>query len=121
MGSIDIFWRDAEGLHLRDWKTSDERYSPSWYYERQLEFYAYALRRNSEKQKINEAIDSALIYLRSAESKKSPRVYSKTDFGMIGDAVETAAVRALSRDLHGTPERCAACPWSRECMENIRS
>ena len=119
VGSIDIFWRDAEGLHLRDWKTSDERYSPSWYYERQLEFYAYALRRNSEKQKINEAIDSALIYLRSAESKKSPRVYSKTDFGMIGDAVETAAVRALSRDLHGTPERCAACPWSRDCLESV--
>lgn len=117
VGSIDIFWRDAAGLHLRDWKTSDEKYSPSWYYERQLEFYAYALRRNSNEHKISETIDSALIYLRSAESGKSPRIYEEKDFDAIGDAVEATAVRALSKDLRGVRERCAACPWSRECLK----
>lgn len=118
VGSIDIFWRDDAGLHLRDWKTSDEKYSPSWYYERQLEFYAYALRRNSEDHNRSETIDSALIYLRSAGGGKAMRIYKENDFRIIGDAVEAAAVTALSRNLQGVPERCADCPWSRDCLES---
>lgn len=115
VGSTDVFWQDQSGLHLRDWKTSAEKYSPSWYYERQLEFYAYALHKNQKKNSGAAPIDSAIIYLRSPERVREPRAYSEEDFSAIAEAIEAAAVTALSGSFAGAVERCGECPWRREC------
>lgn len=115
VGATDLFWRDASGLHLRDWKSSPEEYSPSYYYERQLEFYAYALHRFFAPHGGGLPIDSAVIYLRSPQDERKIRVYGPGDFAAIGDAIEAAATDALSGAFPGRKERCALCPWRAEC------
>ena len=115
IGATDLFWRDASGLHLRDWKSSSEEYAPSYYYERQLEFYAYALHKFFEPRGGAVPIDSAVIYLRSPEEGRAVRIYRPDDIAAVGDSIEAAAVAALSGTFNGREDRCAVCPWRGEC------
>lgn len=115
IGATDLFWRDASGLHLRDWKSSPEEYAPSYYYERQLEFYAYALHKFFEPRGGAVPIDSAVIYLRSPEEGRAVRIYRPDDIAAVGDSIEAAAVAALSGTFNGREDRCAVCPWRGEC------
>ena len=115
VGATDLFWRDDSGLHLRDWKSSSEEYAPSYYYERQLEFYAYALHRFFERRGGVIPIDSAVIYLRSQDNERKIRLYGAEDFKAVGGLIEAAAIEALSGNFVGKKERCAACPWRTDC------
>ena len=115
VGATDLFWRDDSGLHLRDWKSSSEEYAPSYYYERQLEFYAYALHRFFEPRGGVIPIDSAVIYLRSQDNERKIRLYGTEDFKAVGGLIEAAAIEALSGNFVGKKERCAACPWRTDC------
>lgn len=117
IGTTDLFWRDSGGLHLRDWKTAPEETAPSFYYEKQLEFYACALNRFLESTGEGGAqIDSALIYLRGSAAAAARR-YVPGDFASIEEEIEKAAVRAVSGDFRGIKERCGRCPWRGDCPE----
>ncbi len=117
VGATDLFWHDADGFHLRDWKSAPEASAPSFYYEKQLEFYACALNRYAAAGGGPRLpIDSALIYLR-AGTVGTVRRYGADDLSHIEEEIEKAAVRALSGSFGGIHERCAACPWRAKCME----
>ena len=121
IGATDLFWRDADGLHLRDWKSAPEETSPSFYYEKQLEFYACALNRClAAHGGAGTPIDSALIYLRS-DGTGGVRGYDAEDFAKIEEEIENAAIRAVSGDFGGAAERCARCPWRADCMEKSKA
>lgn len=121
IGATDLFWRDAEGLHLRDWKSAPEETAPSFYYEKQLEFYACALNRClAADGGAGTPIDSALIYLRSDRTGEVRR-YDAEDFAKIEEDIENAAIRAVSGDFCGAAERCARCPWRADCMEKRKA
>ena len=121
IGATDLFWRDADGLHLRDWKSAPEETAPSFYYEKQLEFYACALNRClAAHGGAGTPIDSALIYLRS-DGTGGVRGYDAEDFAKIEEEIENAAIRAVSGDFGGAAERCARCPWRADCMEKSKA
>ena len=121
IGATDLFWRDVDGLHLRDWKSAPEETAPSFYYEKQLEFYACALNRClAANGGAGTPIDSALIYLRS-DGTSEVRRYDAEDFAKIEEEIENAAIRAVSGDFCGITERCARCPWRADCMEKRKA
>lgn len=121
IGATDLFWRDADGLHLRDWKSAPEETAPSFYYEKQLEFYACALNRClAASGGAGAPLDSALIYLRSDVAGRVRR-YGAEDFAKIEEEIANAAVRAVSGDFGGIKERCARCPWRADCTEKQKA
>lgn len=115
VGSIDLYWLEGDVVHLRDWKSSDEESAPSYYYEKQLDFYACALdryfNRNGRK---GITIDSSLIYLRS-EGPWPIKRYCAEDLERIASSIEDAAIKALAPSFEKEPARCGACPWRTEC------
>ncbi|MEG2184354.1 MAG: UvrD-helicase domain-containing protein [Cloacibacillus sp.] len=121
IGATDLFWYDGSVLHLRDWKSSDERYAPAFYYEKQLDFYAYALRRFYEAGGTKGLpIDSAVIYLRSPEAARKVKVYGDDAFDEIEKSIEEAARTALASEYETSAARCAACPWRKDCTERVK-
>lgn len=123
VGATDIYWHDTDGLHLRDWKSSEEAYAPSLYYESQLDFYAYALSRyyNNKETAAALPIDSAIIYLRSTDSGRRVRRYDEADFSKIKERIYSCAEAALSQNIIVPKERCAFCPWKKECRRQFCS
>ncbi|MDO4987906.1 MAG: UvrD-helicase domain-containing protein [Synergistes sp.] len=120
VGSCDIFWEDSNVFHLRDWKSADERFAPEWYYEKQLEFYSFAVHTWLSSRNKNKNIDSALIYLRSHDTSGKIRRYSKEDFQAIEESIEAAAITGLAGSFSANRENCASCPWKEECPENCK-
>ena len=126
IGATDLFWRDVDGLHLRDWKSAPEETAPSFYYEKQLEFYACALNRClAANGGAGTPIDSALIYLRSDVTGEVRR-YDAEDFAKIEEEIEkrgdprrlrgllrnngTLRTLSVARGLHGKAESLVTQP-----------
>ena len=124
-GSIDLFWKDGDSVHIRDWKSALEEKSPSVYYKKQLDFYAYALyiynvSKNS-KGKVP-AIDAADIYLRPfSAADRTLKVYSEKDFNEIAKTIEKAAANALYGGFKPAVEKCGLCPWKGKCTAKLKT
>jgi ATP-dependent exoDNAse (exonuclease V) beta subunit len=112
VGSIDVFWHDEAGCHIRDWKITLEDDAPSELYAAQLEFYAAACKTAHPRS----PVDVGLIYLRDS---------GQISFGNVND---WEAIRARIRDaaetaVAGGAKRgdCAGCPFASNCAESFNS
>jgi hypothetical protein len=106
IGSIDVFWKNDLGLHLRDWKITPEEEAPHEMYDAQLEFYALACKVAFPASDV----DAGLIYLRNAESEIDVRRI--IDWEKIRRSVQNAAIEASGSSTRlGDCDRCPfPCP-----------
>lgn len=119
VGSIDLYYEDADGIHVRDWKTTDELFAPSEYYDAQLDFYAYAIARYREQKKLPALpLDKAIVYLRPGEKQSSITHLAESDVEKIGLCVHEASQIALLGEFSKQLNKCNRCPWRQDCMKN---
>jgi ATP-dependent exoDNAse (exonuclease V) beta subunit len=107
VGSIDVFWKDSSGCHIRDWKITPEDDAPHELYAAQLEFYAAAC----EAVYPNLPVDAGLIYLRSSGRRISAGIVNEWENirARIRDAAEAAVSGGIRRGA------CAKCPFVSAC------
>jgi ATP-dependent exoDNAse (exonuclease V) beta subunit len=110
VGEIDVFWEDASGCHVRDWKITPEGDAPHEMYEAQIEFYSMACR----IARPDSNVDAGLIYLRSAESGIQAR--SIENWGEITRRIQETAKEASNLAVSRRGD-CAACPFNPNCLE----
>jgi ATP-dependent exoDNAse (exonuclease V) beta subunit len=108
-GSIDVFWDDSGGNHVRDWKITPEESAPHEMYLAQVEFYAMACRiaRGGDT-------DAGLIYLRGETGEISPR--KVTDWAVLEDKIIAAAETASGKKSAARGD-CSRCPFDSRCLE----
>lgn len=111
VGATDIFWNDEDGLHLRDWKTTEEELAPDEYYEAQLMFYSYAL----WKYRGVSSLDVRINYLRTDGPENKPLQIDEAKLAEAGESIHKAAETALSGAFIKRTDRCERCPWRRDC------
>ncbi|MDL2263210.1 UvrD-helicase domain-containing protein [Synergistaceae bacterium OttesenSCG-928-I11] len=110
-GSIDVYWEDTEGAHIRDWKITREERAPIELYEEQLDFYALAC----HLLKPEMPLDVGLIYLRPDETSAQNAVRRIADWDECSAKVARAAGVAVTGPFEGDVNRCNRCPFSRFC------
>lgn len=116
VGSTDIFWKENCMLQLRDWKTAEESAAACGYYEKQLEFYAYALWKECGAPSDGSfSAEAGICYLKEGTTNK--RVFKADGLGDIGDEIHAAAVRALSGTFTASLSKCSLCPWRKACPQ----
>lgn len=112
VGSMDLYWEDEKGIHIRDWKTAREDHAPDEFYYRQLRFYALAcmiLRPNVY-------VDAALVWLRPTDSSAGGALVScLEDMPEIYEDVRASARIAVSGPFKKAEYRCEVCPFMRFC------
>jgi ATP-dependent exoDNAse (exonuclease V) beta subunit len=110
VGVIDVFWKDRDGCHIRDWKITPEDDAPHELYAAQLEFYAAAC----EAVYPGSPVDTGLIYLRSSGRQIPLGIVSEWE--KIRARIRGAAEAATS----GGTKRgdCARCPFAANCTES---
>ena len=113
VGVIDVFWRDREGCHIRDWKITPEDDAPHELYASQLEFYAAACNAVYP----GSQADTGLIYLRSSGRKISSA--GVDEWEEIRARIRTAAETASAGDTKRGD--CARCPFVSTCNEVNKS
>ncbi|MDR1578932.1 MAG: UvrD-helicase domain-containing protein [Synergistaceae bacterium] len=111
VGTIDVFWLDREGYHIRDWKITPEDDAPHELYAAQLEFYAAAC----DAVYTGSRIDAGLIYLRSPGRQTSSGIVNEWEEirASIGKAAETAVSGGTKRG------NCTRCPFVSACTDSI--
>ena len=114
VGATDLMWTQDGCLHIRDWKTTSEEAAPREYYGAQIDFYAYAAWLYCG---CKTAVDASLVYLRDLSLNKKTNIYSENLFCRIKQSVHDAATIALSGAFERRKDRCASCPWIKDCMQ----
>lgn len=109
-GSMDLYWEDERGAHIRDWKITPEGIAARELYERQLELYALAA---STGRGVAVA-DVGLIRLRPDDEQEQPHRPRKMD--EIARSIEAAAKLAASGPFEPRRDRCRSCPFARGCI-----
>jgi hypothetical protein len=102
VGSLDVYWEDEMGVHLRDWKTNPND-SVLELYKNQLFFYSFALSRlkgSLSTVGIVSVKDSKLLNIANNES------YKKIEKNIV-KAVKIAVTGPWDRK----EENCNICPW----------
>lgn len=116
VGSIDLYWEDDEGFHIRDWKITPEESAPEALYLRQIYFYSLAASLASPENMSRRA-DMGLIYLRPGDSGKTP-VKSNLVFdrNAIENDVATMARLCVTGPFEPMRRRCGVCPFRKTCI-----
>ncbi|MDR1481774.1 MAG: UvrD-helicase domain-containing protein [Synergistaceae bacterium] len=117
IGSIDLYWEDSDGCHVRDWKITPEESAPSDLYVEQIRFYSLACR----IARPNSRVDAGLIYLRPDDIDS--RNYEHAEFIIDNWEKLAGEVSELSRIAATGPfepkmERCGVCPFSTSCADS---
>lgn len=115
VGVIDLLWQDEKGLHIRDWKTTEEENTPNGFYQKQLDFYALALHEYMRSVGKSVAIDAALIYL-SSEQEAKVSCYTESDFETIKHGVVECSIGGAGRVFAPQKTKCASCPMASSCV-----
>jgi hypothetical protein len=115
-GSVDLYWEDTNGCHVRDWKITPEKSAPSDLYVEQVRFYSLAC----HIARPDARIDAGLIYLRPDDSGPGRRNSDHAAFEINGWTALANEVAGLSSAAVTGPfepmtERCEACPFSASC------
>jgi ATP-dependent exoDNAse (exonuclease V) beta subunit len=112
-GSMDLFWEDEDGCHVRDWKITREGGAPIELYEKQLYFYALACRTVHPDSKV----DAGLIYLRPEGrlSDGKSGVFDVRDWDGLAKDVEASASAAVVGPFEPRQDRCGVCPFRSSC------
>ncbi|MDR1471028.1 MAG: UvrD-helicase domain-containing protein [Synergistaceae bacterium] len=115
VGSIDAYWEDERGGHVRDWKITSRESAPEELYEAQMLFYAMAC--HIARPKLD--VDVGIIFLRNDRLIGPPPVKIKKidNWNDIGKNISTAAETALKGPFEGELERCESCPFKHDCDE----
>jgi hypothetical protein len=122
VGSIDVYWEDSDGCHVRDWKITPVESAPFELYERQALFYALACR----TARPGHDVDAGLIYIRpdgngGAGKNGESRTFRVLGWKALEDDVTASAELAASGPFEprlgriGRLSRCPACPFRRSC------
>lgn len=116
VGSIDCYWQDSEGYHIRDWKTGASSEMTEAYYKPQLDFYAAALwlykKLKSEIQDLT--IDAGLVHL-NAPDIANTHIYTDTELEQIAHNILITSQLACCNSFEPATDRCDICPWKSEC------
>ena len=115
-GSIDALYKNPDGeFEILDYKTSSQNNAPLEIYKNQLEFYAFAVHKIFNTDKIKPVI----IFLR--DDKKFFSVNISHSFAEIGERIKNFA-RSCSGDLI-TPayNKCSKCAYSGGCIVNANA
>ncbi len=120
VGSIDVFWEDEAGCHVRDWKITPERSAPEEMYLNQIRFYALACR----CAKPEATVDVGLLYLRPAVAgvpKRCAGAVRIDDWDALRESVESTLRVAAAGPFSLTRAKCRICPFSKLCADTDRS
>ncbi|MDR1651592.1 MAG: UvrD-helicase domain-containing protein [Synergistaceae bacterium] len=112
IGSMDVFWEDELGCHVRDWKITPEGTAPHEMYAAQTEFYAMACHITHPASDT----DTGLIYLRPAENG-FPETSIVENWDELSLRIKRAAFAAVRSP--GRSERCGVCHF-RDYCSNVR-
>ena len=116
VGVIDLIWQDEEGLHIRDWKTTEEEAAPSGFYQKQLDFYALALSEYMKQNGKNLPIDTAIIYLGSDKKSDFTR-YGDKKLDAIKEDVINCSIACVGCEFSPRTELCKSCPMAQDCRK----
>ncbi len=116
VGVIDLLWQDEAGLHIRDWKTTEEENAPDGFYQKQLDFYALALHEYMKDIGKTVAIDAGLIYL-SSGSETEVTSYQQSDFDAIRQNVINCSVACAGSVFASQENKCNSCPMANSCLQ----
>ncbi|MDR1944206.1 MAG: UvrD-helicase domain-containing protein [Synergistaceae bacterium] len=111
-GSVDLFWEDGNGRHVRDWKITPSESAPDELYREQVNFYSLACRDRER----NKPFDAGLVYLRP-DKDRGPmfEVWSVDDWGPIERNISKVLKDAASGPYNPAAHRCPRCPFRSFC------
>ncbi|MDR3354461.1 MAG: PD-(D/E)XK nuclease family protein, partial [Synergistaceae bacterium] len=118
-GSIDLYWEDADGCHVRDWKITPEASAPSELYVEQVRFYSLACHIARPGMRI----DAGLIYLRPDDSGlggvgREHAAFEIDDWAKLAYEVSESSRIAVTGPFEPKTERCGVCPYSSSCRSS---
>ena len=116
VGVIDLIWQDKDGLHIRDWKTTEEEAAPQGFYQKQLDFYAMALSEYMKQNGKNLPIDSAVIYLGSDKESDFTR-YDEEKLNAIKEELVKCSIACAGSEFAAKSELCGPCPMAQDCRK----
>lgn len=117
VGSIDAFWEDCRGCHIRDWKITQEESAPEEMYRNQIDFYALAC----HWAKPYADVDVGVVYLRPREPLRAGErtvVRKIDDWEKLTDNLRASMLAAASGPFPPRRDRCERCPFSKRCALN---
>ncbi|MDR3253949.1 MAG: UvrD-helicase domain-containing protein [Synergistaceae bacterium] len=115
VGSIDVFWEDETGIHVRDWKITPAENAPDELYHEQVNFYALACR-IAGLAGDGAPVEPGLFYLRPSSSPESlSKTWHVENWGLVESSVRRVAQEAASGPFEPTPGRCSGCPFKSYC------
>jgi ATP-dependent exoDNAse (exonuclease V) beta subunit len=117
VGSIDLYWEDSRGIHVRDWKITRADRAPDELYREQVNFYSLVCRIASGDGNAGTAspIDAGLIYLRPGDAGESG-IWSAGEKDATAGNVESVVKTAASGPFQPVKERCSRCPFRAACL-----
>jgi hypothetical protein len=117
VGSMDLYWEDKRGGHVRDWKITLVDRAPEELYREQVNFYALVCRIASRDDDAQEKpIDAGLIYLRPSASRGPvSEGWDAGDLKDTEDNVKRVIEIAASGPFEPNKDRCRRCPFRAFC------
>ena len=117
-GSIDLYWEDRSGMHVRDWKITQAERAPDELYREQVNFYSLVCRIASRPLNAKDPVpvDAGLIYLRPAGGHDACAVWSAGESDATERNVRNVIKAAASGPFAPAEERCRYCPFSHACL-----
>ncbi|MDR1917027.1 MAG: UvrD-helicase domain-containing protein [Synergistaceae bacterium] len=115
VGSIDVYWEDERGSHIRDWKITPEQSAPHELYRAQILYYSMAC----HIARPGHEVDAGIIFLRHTKDDMtlSFEVEKIDDWDDISKNISKAAETALKGPFERAADRCESCPFKHDCQE----
>jgi ATP-dependent exoDNAse (exonuclease V) beta subunit len=119
IGAMDAAWRGDDGRwHVLDYKITLSRNAPPGLYEAQMDFYALVTREAALHAGLPcSAVDVGLVFLRE-DSRMELRSAGEDDWDMLRNRAVNMASLGTSGPYQPNIGNCAACPWSKGCLEH---
>jgi ATP-dependent exoDNAse (exonuclease V) beta subunit len=117
-GSIDLYWEDGAGMHVRDWKITQAELAPDELYREQVNFYSLVCRIASSPPHAGQPapIDAGLIYLRPGSENGICEVWDARESDAVSQNVRNVIEAAASGSFPHARERCCRCPFRHACI-----
>ncbi|MDR1516304.1 MAG: UvrD-helicase domain-containing protein [Synergistaceae bacterium] len=117
VGSIDLYWEDNSGIHVRDWKITQAERAPDELYREQVNFYSLVCRIASGSGSAEPAapIDAGLIYLRPG-NEGGCEIWNSGEHDSTAQNVEDIIKTAAAGPFPPARERCGRCPFRASCL-----
>jgi ATP-dependent exoDNAse (exonuclease V) beta subunit len=118
VGSIDLYWEDGNGTHVRDWKITQAERAPDELYREQVNFYSVVCETaaGAANGKPAPEIDAGLIYLRPGNDRGVCEAWGAKELGKTGENIERVMREAASGPFPPQRDRCGRCPFRSACV-----